>query len=444
MNKIVYFLCIVSVVSCKPEQTKKNDKHLTTNVSFKIQELTDEEYPDNPDIGFRSKNYSSDFFEQGSIISKSNNRYDILFYTKDKYQDTIVFENMDLDEFIPTVPKYIKDNEYLRYITLVNQEWNRNQVRFNSDEFYTSNDKITRVDIARNCLNAYLWEVIIYKQEEGKELPVHHGWFDFPKDLYKSLFEKKNELVFSMYQASLENWIDPESKVVSLSDLREVLKEYGITYSDQSDEPYPIAGARKKKHKEIIYPDSHESMRDFQTDKAQFATFTPPGFYNKNDPRKTQLGRFFTLDGITVAEIKSKATNASPLHEIVLSFSDKEDKRKTQLVIGGLDLSVFPELEPDDANLGWKSSMGIGNHPFYETYEQHEKLKADQNPYYALLLDGENKFLDSHLVGIDGPIFHFDKNDRNILHLWLLSFERHALVGHYVINLNAKTQLASL
>ena len=55
---------------------------------------------------------------------------------------------------------------------------------------------------------------------------------------------------------------------------------------------YPLAGAREKKFKEIIYPQSFKNMRDLQTDSALFATFTPPGFYNKKDPRATDNTTF--------------------------------------------------------------------------------------------------------------------------------------------------------
>jgi len=433
MYKLLTLSCLLAFVSCDTQVG--NTSLPQEELSFSIQELTDQEYPDNPDIGFRSKNYSSDFFREGQLIPKPNGEYDILIHTMDKYQDTIIFKSIDLDEFIPTVPGYIKDYQYLSYITLINQEWNRNQVRFNTEEFYATDQSITRVDVARNCLNSFLWEVIVFVNEEGKDVPIHHGWFHFPEALYKSIFKKKNKVDFSVYQEPLEHWINPKNEEVDLSLLREEIRQQTIAYQDLSAEPYPIAGARKKKFKEIIFPKQHTSMKDFQTDKTTFATFTPPGFYNKKDPRKTELGRFYTLEDMIVSEIKSKANDNKGLYEIKLHFTDKDSKRKTKLVIGGLDFNAFPVLDPDYANSAWKSSMGIGNHPFYETYEEHEQLKCNNNPYYALLLDEENKFLDSHTVGIDGPIFHFEKGNENILHLWLLSFERHALVGHYTISL---------
>ncbi|MGB0137863.1 MAG: hypothetical protein ACPF83_11560, partial [Flavobacteriales bacterium] len=84
-------------------------------------------------------------------------------------------------------------------------------------------------------------------------------------------------------------------------------------------------------------------------------------------------------------------------------------------------------------NKGFRMSMGIGNHPFYETAEEHEAMRASENPYFGLLLDDQGRWLDSHTVGIDGPLIHRDMDRPNALHIWLLSFERHALVGHYLL-----------
>ena len=44
--------------------------------------------------------------------------------------------------------------------------------------------------------------------------------------------------------------------------------------------------------------------------------------------------------------------------------------------------------------------------------------------------------VDSHFLGVDGPLFHLDIDDADVLHYWLLSFERHAMVAHLTFNLN--------
>lgn len=118
---------------------------------------------------------------------------------------------------------------------------------------------------------------------------------------------------------------------------------------------------------------------------------------------------------------------------MVLKFKHRITDKETKLVIGGLNLNDFPILSEQEVSNGWKNAMGIGNHSFYEGYTKHIETKSKNSSYYAMFLDKDNKWLDSHKIGVDGPIFHFSDQERKSLDLWLLSFERHALVGHYKI-----------
>lgn len=429
---ILTLVALFVITSCAEKTVTPSSSN--PSLTFEIKNLTDQEYPDNPDIGFRSKDYQNNFFTMGEMEAKSKGFfYDFRFISKNA--DTIRLDSLNISEFIPTIPSHVMEDKYLTYLSIINQEWNRNQIKFKGSEFKSSFNQITRVDVARNCLNAYLWEVILYIEEDGKEVPYAHGWFDFPHELYAELFEHKNQVAFQQFKAGMENWIDPQSKKVNLNALRTIKDTIEISYHDLSDKMYPIKAARLKKFKEVIYPDSFLTMRDLQSDSSLFATFTPPGFYNKKDPRKTELGRFFNLQSVKMSKILTKPV-ADSLQEIELIFKHKNDSTLTKLVFGGINLNSFPVLNEAQANKGWKSSMGIGNHPFYETYANHLKHKTKASPYYAMLLDENGRWLDSHAIGIDGPIFHFSDEDKSILNLWLLSFERHALIGHYQIKIN--------
>ncbi len=424
---LLFSTLLISACESTTPSTATADKTYT----FPLQNLSDEEYPDNPDIGFRATDYAQQYFTAGQVRPQENGRYALQFYNDN---DTLSFSQLDLSEFIPSLPDGIKSDAYLSLITCVNQEWNRNQVQFDGSSYQSTNPRIVRVDVARNCLNAYLWEVILYVQENEKTVPYAHSWFNFPRDVYAALFEEKNGQPFSQYQASMEEWIDPPSKPVPLELLRQPLANLAIAWVDSSDAMYPIAGARQKKFKEIITPTSFSSMRDLQSDSTTFATFTPPGFYNKKDPRKTELGRLRHLQHAQAYQTIS-AINGDTLHELQLLFQDETGERKTQLIFGGLDMSKFPVLPSAAANKGWKTSMGFANHTFYETYAVQIAQKSKKNPYYGYLATGKGRWLDSHRIGIDGPIFHFSDAERKVLHLWLLSFERHALVGHYIFKL---------
>lgn len=430
MILFVNIILFVFLIFAGCQQNKSND--LTAErYEIKLTNLSDSLYPDNPDIGFRAENYDCDYVSNISFEVQDSSvlKVDMNFFAGDS--DTIRFNNIDVSELIPTIPNQLKEQEYLRYIACINQEWNRNQIRFHDKEFQSNNDRFTRIDIARNCLNAYLWEVIFYVQEGDQELPYAHSWFEFPAALYADFFELKNGIPFENFQQALENWVDPASEKIEWNHLRNVLDSVSISYKDLSNSMYPLEGARKKKFKEIIYPVTFSTMKDLQTDAALFATFTAPGFYNRNDPRRTELGRIFNLEKAELLKTKNQL-NGSEHHELRLVFRHKNDTTKTQLIFGGLNLNEFPVLDVSQANKGWKNSMGISNHSFYEAYEDHLAIQSVNNPYYGIIVDERDQWLDSHKIGIDGPIFHFSDADRNELHLWLLSFERHALVGHYV------------
>lgn len=429
----MYFLICILTISCHSSTEKKSV--LNPNYSFPITSLSDESYPDNPDIGFRSKNYSTHYFENGQIDVLEKHQFNFTFYSLNQ-KDTIEFKNIQLLEFIPTIPSYAKEDEYLSYIALVNQEWNRNQVEFTSKHFNSSDKSITRIDIARNCLNAYLWEIIAYTKEDGVQTPIYHGWFNFPQKLYQDLFVLKNQTTFDKYREGLENWIDPASKKINRQLLRKVIQEQVVSNIANNDSMYPLKKARLKKRKEVIYPTKFNFMKELLSDSTLFATFSPPGYYNKKDPRKTELGRFQNLDSTYFRTIISTST-LDTLVEVELTFNDNQ-QRITKFIVGGINPKLFPVLDNDSANSGWKSSMGFSNHPFYEKYDSHISCQTKKNPYYAYLCNEKEEWLDSHKIGIDGPIFYWDKNSPGTLHLWILSFERHALVGHYIIKTDLK------
>jgi hypothetical protein len=425
------FTLVLFTLSCQTEANETNTTQKPVEYALLMNNLSDEAYPDNPDIGYRSEVYDNDYLKSGNISVLDEN-LTISFFAKTT--DTITFQNVQLNELMPTIPNHLKQDEYMSYVALINQEWNRNQVQFNAKEFNATNKDITRVDIARNCINAYLWEVSVYKMEAGKEVPYTHGWFNFPKELYKYLFEKRNGVDFSTYRKPLENWVDVPSKEVRSDLLAKKVKEIPIDFSEQNTAMYPLEGARLKKFKEIIYPAKFKNMQDLENDSTLFATFTPPGYYNKADPRITQLGRIKNLQSIVLNKVTCQANNHE-LDELRLTFKDADDKRTTKLIIGGLDFSLLPHLSVANVNKAWRISMGFSNHPFYESYEEHLKWKSKSNPYYGYLTNEKNEWLDSHTIGIDGPMMHWDDKIPNRLHVWVLSFERHAFVGHYIIDI---------
>ena len=397
---------------------------------LEITQLGDRAYPDNPDIGFRASEYDTAYFQSASLTPTGEYQANFEFKTK---QGSLRLDSIRLLEFIPTIPNGIKGDDYTELIAVVNQEWNRNQISLSHEHFKSDDPRIARVDIARNCLRSGLWECIPYVEQQGKQQPLAHVWFEFPMEYYQAMFDAKNNRDFVGFQQHLTSWKDLPRAPINLQGLRTVQDSMEVSFTDLSHEMYPLTGAREKKFKEIIVPEVVSSMNQLQTDSSLFATFSEPGFYNRQDPRTTQLGRFQNLEK---AWLKS-TTNGSRDLELALQFVHSNGTTKTHFLLGGVNLQEIPTLPAHSANQGWKSSMGIGNHSFYESYSKHLSCNTAESQYFCVLVDENNYFLDSHLIGVDGPLLHFDDTDPNLLHLWILSFERHAFIGHYTIDLRS-------
>jgi hypothetical protein len=413
-----------------------------------IHSLSDEQYPDNPDLENRSSQYNKISYSNIRFIPEEGEfNYSIALVDQNNDLHQLTLENIDLNEFIPTTPPWIKGDQYLTKIGLINQEWNRQQVQFkrkfkglkiSGNEFEEKN--LSSVDIARNCLSSFKWEVILYAKEDGKELPYYHGWFDFPNDFYSSLFEAKNKEGFGMYASHMTDWIDPENEPVNFALLRTLKESKKVFFQNLNNALYPMEGERKKKAKNIIVPKKYNKIQDFLTDSTTFATFTNEGLYDSNDPRETELGRLAQVDSILISSISSPNGLSENLHEIKLFFTHHEDSTKTEFTIGGIDFNELPRLVENELDKGWQNSMGIANHTFYDTYEHTIANSCVKSPYYAMLTDQYNNWLDSHKVGIDGPLMFLDKRNPRILHIMILSFERHTFVGHYKVSLNSIPQ----
>jgi len=450
-NYLFLLLCSMLWVSCsspQPQETKIVDgtsRQLAVKKQWStpIQQLSLKEYPDNPDWDSRHSDYDAIAYQQIDIKKEKDGSYTFIGLPANEKTDTLFIPSVKIMEWMPMAPNWVLEDEYMTRIAVLNQEWNRHQVRFAANEvqFVGGKEqyKITRVDLARNCLNAYLWELIFYAEDEdGTVHPYYHGWFNFPKELYAQLFNERNpSLDYEEFRAAMENWETPKHEPFDLTKLRTIEKEEIINFSSKNTALYPIVAERKRKQPNIVHPKEVATINDFLTDATRFATFSPPGFYDTQKPAKTELSRFAALEKVLLRQTVAKNSTKDVCTELEFQFRRSTDNSLMHLVIGGLNLENFEQLPLEKTAKGWQMPMGIANHSFYESYEKQQAFPATENPYFAVLLDEKGNWLDSHTIGVDGPLFHFDEQDENKLHFWLLSFERHAFVNHILCDISS-------
>ncbi len=414
------------------------DNAPTQNVE--LRHFRDAEYPEDPEL--RSRAFGSYRHRRLTIQHLTGTRFRFLLEPDSDHATPIELPDVDLAHIVAAVPSWITFDEDLTKVGLIDREWNRQQVRFprNSPHIHVLEDgdgfeqrALSRVDLARNCLNAGLWELLLFAMEDGEERVYEHSWFTFPLGLYKNLFEQVNGLSYWDYWWSLEHWVDPSGTPIQLDRLRTVEQEWPIPTTARWDEPVAASGEQTRKQKNILTPVA-VTYRDWYKQPVRFASFIPPGRYSVRHPRETKLHYLAELTGATLRRVKSLA-GPKPLTEIELMFRSNQTGETTRFIVGGLDLATLPAVSQKEYDRGWQVPLGIGNPSFFESYEYAVGNPPTQRTFYGFHLDAQNRWIDHHAVGVDGPLLHWDTDDPSLLHLYLLSYERHALLNHFVLSI---------
>lgn len=395
-------------------------------------------YPENPEK--TSSVFGTYSHRQVIVKQLDGTRFRFLLEPASPKSAAIELTDVDLAYFVAAVPPWAKIDPDLTTIGLIDREWNRQQVRFTRPSTHLDvreggdgfeQRALTRVDLARNCLNAGLWELLLFTTEAGEERVYEHLWFTFPLGLYKQVFERVNDLSYWSYWWSLEHWVDPSGTAIRLDRLRAIEREWPIQATARWDEPVATNGEQRRKRTNILTPIA-ATYREWYQQPVRFASFIPPGRYSRAHPRETQLHYLAELTGAIVRRVKlMKGTDS--LFEIDLAFRSSKTGESTRLILGGLDWATIPVASPEQYDRGWQAPLGIGNPSFFESYEQVVASPPIHRTFYGFHLDAQNRWLDHHAIGVDGPLFHWDADDPSLLHVYLLSYERHTLLNHVIL-----------
>ena len=395
-------------------------------------------YPENPEK--TSRVFGTYSHRQVIVEQLDGTRFRFLLEPASPKSAAIELTDVDLAYVVAAVPPWAKRDLDLTTIGLIDREWNRQQVRFDRSSPHVQvlnggdgveQRTLSRVDLARNCLNAGLWELLLFTTEDGEERVYEHLWFTFPLGLYKQLFEQVNGLSYWSYWWSLEHWVDPSGTPVRLDRLRTVEREWPVQATARRDGTVATNGEQRRKRSNILTPVA-ATYRDWYSGPVRFASFIPPGRYSRAHPRETQLHYLAELTGTLIRQVKLSGGTPS-LFEIELDFRSSQTGEPTRLILGGLDWATIPVASPEQYDRGWQVPLGIGNPGFFESYEQIVTSPPIQRRFYGFHLDAQNRWLDHHAIGVDGPLFHWDADDPSLLHLYLLSYERHTLLNHVIL-----------
>ena len=219
---------------------------------------------------------------------------------------------------------------------------------------------------------------------------------------------------------------------MNLDKLRSVESEHDIEIDYDAQEPIWYAGEQIRK-KRTTMAENIRTWGDYTDGRSvRYGSFIPPGIYKNDHPWKNEYTRMDTFDKGILRKVKSPGSD-KPLTELELVFTSSKQKGKVRFLVSGIDLEALPTLPKTEYNKGLYMPMGIGVPPFYQSYEELVKSPPSEQPYFSLLLNENNEWIDHHTFAIDGPVMHRDADDPSKVHLYLLSYERHAVIAHFVI-----------
>ena len=410
-----------------------------------VREFSTAEYPEDP--ADRSSRFQQYHGRRLRLIQRDATHFDFVFEPLEKHIAQVVFRNVDVSLMTPALPEWTKSDPDLARIALIDRQWNRQQVRFDvksplvevtgGDGF--EQQHLYSAELAKNCLNAGLWEVQLFTQENNNKTLYYQSWFTFPLGHYGQLFEHNTGLSYRNHWRSLEHWVDPVGTPVRLEKLRDVTREREVSFRCDRTEPVLAAGEQRRKLRTV----NARGLRDwnciFDGRPIEFASFIPPGRYEHDTPHGNEYWRMAHVEKLILRDIVSPAGDA-PLHELELIFRDNRQGQRCRFLVGGVDFRTLPQLPVEKYPDGMYMPMGIGVPPFFQKYEQLQQQPPPTSPFVSVLLDEKSRWLNHHAIGIDGPVLHRDAVDPNLVHLYLLSYERHMLLGHFVIDTGESEQ----
>ena len=410
-------------------------------MTVSIREFSNAEYPEDP--ATRSVCFGKYHGRRLRLVKKDATHFDFAFEPLAPHVATITLRDIDASLFVTSLPEWTKADSDLRRIALTDREWNRQQVRFDAGSPHlavtggdgTELSHLFTVELAKNCLNAGLWEILLFTHENDEKTLYYQGWFTFPLGHYKDLFEHITGLSYWRHWYYLEHWFDPVGTPLRLDQLRTVRSEQRVAATFDRSERVIIEGEQTRKRRTTMAANVVTWGDFFDGRSVQFASFISPGHYSVQHPWNNKYPLIDRFESAVLRHIQSPATDR-PLHELELIFSSSRGLGRYRFFVSGFDLDRLPQLAVNDYPQGLYMPMGIGIPPFFQKYDELTQQRPSHSPFFSLLLDDHDRWVDHHSFAIDGPVLHRDRDDPSRLHVYLLSYERHTLIAHIVVDVS--------
>ena len=360
---------------------------------------------------------------------------------------------VDQFDLMRLVPKYDTKGAML-YSEVLEEEFNRFGFSFRKEhgEFellmkstepahQEQVEHTTRMGITNNCLEATKWEMNLTSEDFddfdqrlksdfnlNQNKILAHCWFFLDMDLYRALQDYKNPGIEQDYFMGYDSLNElAQNCVVDFESLRHPfrrpLETKTLEIGHQSDRKLaPVDMEEHYKWQFGLFLNRHDSLtyRTVLDEPVQIARFSNEGFYNPETPNIYDYGFLKHMDKVEFNCVKA------PNSDCYVEMRITGDYAPYDVVIGNIDLAY-----PDEQKLAGLL-FGYNTYPksrrynpaqstlFYDADDFPDRLK----PYVLMVDKSTGKWVNNQKKGVEKVYLTYESPERNILHIYLLSYER--------------------
>lgn len=316
-----------------------------------------------------------------------------------------------------------------------------NEFSIESSEAQVWVDRAYRVSITNNCLDPGKFEMSITSEDlsdfearknSGMNLNqnriLSHTWFPIPLDLYGELLEMKNPGNAYPVACNFDSISNiGEQVVIDYSQLRNPIRQQErikiLEIGHQSGRklvPIDLEQHYKKLFGLYLDQPREQTYASILDENIQTAKFMNEGFYREDTPRKFDFSFLKQMDSVVVSTIDVNGSDCYAEIKLTGKYSWFE------ITIGNLDLSQIDEQKY------WGMLFGFNTYPKSRRYHPQqntilydaEMLPDEIKPYVLMTEKNSGKWVNNQYKGLEKVLFSYETREKDVLEIYVLSYER--------------------
>ncbi len=342
----------------------------------------------------------------------------------------------------------------LMYSELLLEEYNRFGVVFRKEhgefelrttitapDFKDAKERAYRMSITNNCLEPTKWEMALVSEDysnfkknlksnvnRNQNKLLSHSWFFMDAELYNTLIKLKNpELDIDLYTSYDSATAIAQNVVVDFESLRHPLDMKFETevleighQSGRKLEPVDVEETYKWEYGLPLNIVEFPTYTSILEKPVKIARFKSRGYYNSETPNVYDYGFLKYIDDVVVERVAVKESDCYVQIKLTGEYSPFE------IHIGNIDLVLIDEQKLTGFLFG------------YNTYPKSRRYNPKQNtlaydtdsypdllkPYILMTDKKTGKWINNQKKGIEKVYISYETLEKDVLQIFLLSYER--------------------